>query len=109
LPANGLYDRILQEMERPLLTICLEATRGNQIKAAELLGSTATRCARSCASSTSVRGVPERRNDRSRHQHKKSSLSRRIFNWSRRINMERRIAMIFLALGASVGLLTYLV
>jgi len=38
LPANGLYDRILQEMERPLLTICLEATRGNQIKAAELLG-----------------------------------------------------------------------
>ena len=29
---------ILQEMERPLLTICLEATRGNQIKAAELLG-----------------------------------------------------------------------
>jgi two-component system nitrogen regulation response regulator GlnG len=38
LPAHGLYDRILQEMERPLLTICLEATRGNQIKAAELLG-----------------------------------------------------------------------
>ncbi|HET6619118.1 MAG TPA: nitrogen regulation protein NR(I) [Dongiaceae bacterium] len=38
LPANGLYDRILQEMERPLLTISLEATRGNQIKAAELLG-----------------------------------------------------------------------
>jgi two-component system nitrogen regulation response regulator GlnG len=38
LPAHGLYDRILQEMERPLLTISLEATRGNQIKAAELLG-----------------------------------------------------------------------
>jgi two-component system, NtrC family, nitrogen regulation response regulator GlnG len=38
LPAFGLYDRILQEIERPLLTICLEATRGNQIKAAELLG-----------------------------------------------------------------------
>jgi two-component system, NtrC family, nitrogen regulation response regulator GlnG len=38
LPAHGLYDRILQEIERPLLTICLEATRGNQIKAAELLG-----------------------------------------------------------------------
>lgn len=38
LPAKGLYDRILHEMERPLLTICLEATRGNQIKAAELLG-----------------------------------------------------------------------
>jgi two-component system nitrogen regulation response regulator GlnG len=38
LPAHGLYDRILHEIERPLLTICLEATRGNQIKAAELLG-----------------------------------------------------------------------
>ena len=38
LPAHGLYDRILQEIERPLLSICLEATRGNQIKAAELLG-----------------------------------------------------------------------
>ena len=38
LPAHGLYDRILQEVERPLLSICLEATRGNQIKAAELLG-----------------------------------------------------------------------
>jgi two-component system nitrogen regulation sensor histidine kinase NtrY len=41
--------------------------------------------------------------------HKKSSLSRRMFNWSRRINMERRIAMIFLALGALSGLMTYLV
>ena len=40
---------------------------------------------------------------------KKSSLSRRIFNWSRRINMERRIAMIFLVLGAVCGLMTYLV
>ncbi|HJT14601.1 MAG TPA: PAS domain-containing sensor histidine kinase [Dongiaceae bacterium] len=40
---------------------------------------------------------------------KKSSLGRRVFNWSRRINMERRIAMIFLALGALSGLMTYLV
>ncbi len=40
---------------------------------------------------------------------KRSSLGRRIFNWSRRINMERRIAMIFLALGALSGLMTYLV
>ena len=37
---------------------------------------------------------------------KKSSLGRRIFNWSRRINMERRIAMVFLALGALSGLMT---
>ena len=38
LPPAGLYDRILQEVERPLLSICLAATRGNQIRAAHLLG-----------------------------------------------------------------------
>jgi two-component system nitrogen regulation response regulator GlnG len=38
LPPPGIYDRILAEIERPLLSICLGATRGNQIKAAHLLG-----------------------------------------------------------------------
>jgi two-component system, NtrC family, nitrogen regulation response regulator GlnG len=38
MPANGLYDRILREVERPLITLSLTATRGNQIKAAQLLG-----------------------------------------------------------------------
>jgi two-component system nitrogen regulation response regulator GlnG len=38
LPPPGLYDRVLQEVERPLLSICLGATRGNQIRAAHLLG-----------------------------------------------------------------------
>jgi len=38
LPAAGLYDRILREIERPLLSLALNATRGNQIKAAYLLG-----------------------------------------------------------------------
>jgi two-component system nitrogen regulation response regulator GlnG len=38
LPPPGLYDRILHEVERPLLSICLAATRGNQIRAAHLLG-----------------------------------------------------------------------
>ena len=38
LPAAGLYGRVLREVERPLLSLTLEATRGNQIKAAELLG-----------------------------------------------------------------------
>ncbi len=38
LPANGLYDRVLREIERPLITLTLEATRGNQIKAAQVLG-----------------------------------------------------------------------
>jgi len=38
LPPPGLYDRILQEVERPLISICLAATRGNQIRAAQLLG-----------------------------------------------------------------------
>lgn len=38
LPPNGLYQRILREMEVPLIEIALEATGGNQIKCAELLG-----------------------------------------------------------------------
>jgi len=38
LPPPGLYDRIIREVERPLLTAALAATRGNQIRAAELLG-----------------------------------------------------------------------
>ena len=28
----------MQEVERPLISICLAATRGNQIRAAQLLG-----------------------------------------------------------------------
>ncbi|MDM7462672.1 MAG: response regulator [Tepidimonas taiwanensis] len=38
LPPPGLYDRILQEIERPLLEIAMEATGGNQLRCAELLG-----------------------------------------------------------------------
>ncbi|WP_142846931.1 nitrogen regulation protein NR(I) [Telmatospirillum sp. J64-1] len=38
LPAAGLYDRILREVERPLITLALDATKGNQIKAAHVLG-----------------------------------------------------------------------
>jgi len=38
LPAAGLHGRILKEVERPLISLTLEATRGNQIKAAQLLG-----------------------------------------------------------------------
>ncbi|MDX2259066.1 MAG: nitrogen regulation protein NR(I) [Hyphomicrobiaceae bacterium] len=38
LPPAGLYDRIIREVERPLLSAALAATRGNQIRAAELLG-----------------------------------------------------------------------
>jgi two-component system nitrogen regulation response regulator GlnG len=38
LPAAGLYDRVLREVERPLLSLSLAATRGNQIRAAQLLG-----------------------------------------------------------------------
>ena len=38
LPAAGLYDRVLREVERPLIALALEATRGNQIKAAQVLG-----------------------------------------------------------------------
>jgi len=38
LPPPGVYARVLQEMERPLLEISLEATGGNQAKCADLLG-----------------------------------------------------------------------
>jgi len=38
LPPPGLYHRILRELEYPLISAVLSATRGNQIKAAELLG-----------------------------------------------------------------------
>ena len=38
LPPVGLYNRILKELESPLIAISLEATGGNQAKCAELLG-----------------------------------------------------------------------
>ena len=38
LPAPGLYDRFLAEVERPLIAQALQATRGNQIRAAAVLG-----------------------------------------------------------------------
>ncbi|MCB1507683.1 MAG: nitrogen regulation protein NR(I), partial [Hyphomicrobiaceae bacterium] len=38
LPPAGLYHRILHEIEIPLISAALAATRGNQIRAAELLG-----------------------------------------------------------------------
>jgi two-component system nitrogen regulation response regulator GlnG len=38
LPPDGLYDRVLAELERPLLQLTLAAVRGNQLKAAKLLG-----------------------------------------------------------------------
>jgi two-component system nitrogen regulation response regulator GlnG len=38
LPPAGIYDRVLREIERPLINLTLAATRGNQIRAAALLG-----------------------------------------------------------------------
>ena len=38
LPPDGLYDRALAEFERPLLKLAMAAVRGNQLKAARLLG-----------------------------------------------------------------------
>ncbi len=38
LPPPGLLQRILRDVEYPLITASLAATRGNQIRAAELLG-----------------------------------------------------------------------
>lgn len=38
LPPAGLYDRVLREVEEPLIRLSLAATNGNQIKTAEMLG-----------------------------------------------------------------------
>ena len=38
LPPPGLYQRILREVEMPLIEIALDATAGNQAKCADLLG-----------------------------------------------------------------------
>ncbi len=38
LPPEGVYDRVLREMEVPLIEIALDATGGNQAKCADLLG-----------------------------------------------------------------------
>jgi two-component system nitrogen regulation response regulator GlnG len=38
LPPPGLYQRVLEEVEYPLVLAAMTATRGNQIRAAELLG-----------------------------------------------------------------------
>jgi two-component system nitrogen regulation response regulator GlnG len=38
VPPAGLYDRVLQEVEHPLIRLTLAATRGNQVRAAEILG-----------------------------------------------------------------------
>ena len=38
LPPTGLYNRVIHEIERPLILKTLDLTNGNQIKAAELLG-----------------------------------------------------------------------
>ncbi len=38
LPPPGLHNRVLKMVEHPLITAALAATRGNQIRAAELLG-----------------------------------------------------------------------
>ncbi len=38
LPPQGLYHRVLREVERPLIAAALAATGGNQVKAARLLG-----------------------------------------------------------------------
>jgi len=37
-PPPGLYARILREVELPLIALSLSATRGNQLRAADLLG-----------------------------------------------------------------------
>jgi two-component system, NtrC family, nitrogen regulation response regulator GlnG len=37
-PAGGIYSRVIAEVERPLIMMSLTACRGNQLRAAEMLG-----------------------------------------------------------------------
>ena len=38
MPAPGLYGRVMREVEHPLIIATLEITRGNQVRAADILG-----------------------------------------------------------------------
>ena len=38
LPSPGIYDRLMPLFEKPLIEITLQATHGNQLKAARVLG-----------------------------------------------------------------------
>ena len=38
IPTRDVYDQVIAEVERPLIRMTLAATRGNQIRAAEMLG-----------------------------------------------------------------------
>ena len=38
LPASGMYDRVMNEVERPLLRLVLSLVNGNKIQAAKILG-----------------------------------------------------------------------
>jgi two-component system nitrogen regulation response regulator GlnG len=38
LPPSGLYDRVIHEVERPLLRLVLNLVAGNKMKAAHILG-----------------------------------------------------------------------
>ena len=38
LPASDLYDRVIREIEKPLLAVALNECKGNQLRAAALLG-----------------------------------------------------------------------
>jgi two-component system nitrogen regulation response regulator GlnG len=52
MESGDLYGLILEQMERPLIRFVLEKTRGNQVKAAEILGITGIPCERRFRNST---------------------------------------------------------
>ena len=43
---RDLYQRMVSELERPLIELALKRAGGNQVKAARMLASIGTRCAR---------------------------------------------------------------
>ena len=96
LPPPGLYDRVIRQVELPLLTAALAATRGNQIRAAELLGLNRNTLRKRSAPSTSRFSARRRANLHAVlplqiQGHRLSWLAPRarpgVTNWPRRENV----------------------
>jgi Fis family transcriptional regulator, factor for inversion stimulation protein len=55
---SEIYDMVVSAVEKPLLAYILDRAEGNQTRAADMLGITATPCARKCANTASLIKLP---------------------------------------------------
>ncbi len=66
LPSAGLYGRVIQEVEIPLISIALEECGGNQLRAAALLGLNRNTLRKKMRELGLVDARPSRRNPKTR-------------------------------------------